>query len=267
MRALHPSLRIHLDWIQYRTNFRDPVIVRRTTDAQGKPMALAEIAIDLRQADPPSSPLQLGARCRSVGPTSAADDGRVYLDDFRPYRECMIWDFNRLFWQHLGEWEAASGRGFEAALPSGQSDANHPDAVADSVTEFWLLLKELEEGPAAGGNCRARDRRRLRHARRGVDRRLQGARRAEGHRLLRRAAVHPRRLLARPRSTARVTALGAPCRPRQRGAAQRAQPVQGAVGVPVQGDVRPPDQRVRQPALRRSGAPRRPLYIVEVRGT
>ena len=26
-----PSLRIHLDWIQYKTNFRDPVMVRRTT--------------------------------------------------------------------------------------------------------------------------------------------------------------------------------------------------------------------------------------------
>ena len=30
--SVAPSLRIHLDWIQYRTNFRDPVIVRRTTD-------------------------------------------------------------------------------------------------------------------------------------------------------------------------------------------------------------------------------------------
>jgi hypothetical protein len=142
---LAPSLRIHLDWIQYRTNFRDPVCVRRTTDPQGKPMALAEIAIDLRQADPAQLTMQLGRALQSVGPTSATDDGRVYLDDFRPYRDCMIWDFNRLFWQHLGEWEAASGRGFEAALPSGKSDANHPEAVADSITEFWQLLRKLEE--------------------------------------------------------------------------------------------------------------------------
>ena len=141
---LAPSLRIHLDWIQYRTNFRDPVVVRRTTDSHGKPMALAEIAIDLRQADPAQLPLQLGRALKSVGPTAASDDGRVYLDDFRPYRECMIWDFNRLFWQRLGEWEAASGRGFEAALPSGKSDANHPEAVADSVTEFWQLVKDLD---------------------------------------------------------------------------------------------------------------------------
>jgi hypothetical protein len=139
-----PSLRIHLDWIQYRTNFRDPVIVRRTTDSLGKPLSLAEIAIDLRQADPAQLPLQLGRALKSVGPTAATDDGRVYLDDFCPYRECMIWDFNRLFWQRLGEWEAASGRGFEGALPSGKSDANNPEAVADSVTEFWKLLKDLD---------------------------------------------------------------------------------------------------------------------------
>jgi hypothetical protein len=25
----------------------------------------------------------------------------VYLDDYRPYRDCLIWDFNRLFWRHL----------------------------------------------------------------------------------------------------------------------------------------------------------------------
>ena len=46
-----PSLRIHLDWIQYKTNFRDPVMVRRTTGAQGQALPLAEIAIDLRQTD------------------------------------------------------------------------------------------------------------------------------------------------------------------------------------------------------------------------
>ena len=142
---LAPSLRIHLDWIQYRTNFRDPVCVRRTTDPHGKPMSLAEIAIDLRQTDPAQLAAQLGRALKSVGPTSATDDGRVYLDDFRPYRDCMIWDFNRLFWQRLGQWEAASGRGFEAALPSGKSDANHPEAVADSVTEFWKLLKGLDD--------------------------------------------------------------------------------------------------------------------------
>jgi hypothetical protein len=139
-----PSLRIHLDWIQYKTNFRDPVIVRRTTDAGGKPLALAEVAIDLRQCNAVELPLQLERAARQVNPNTTVDDGRIYLDDYRPFRDCMIWDFNRLFWRHLGDWEAASGRGFEASLPSGSSDANRPDAVHDSVVEFWQLLKDLE---------------------------------------------------------------------------------------------------------------------------
>ncbi len=138
-----PSLRIHLDWIQYKTNFRDPVIVRRTTDAAGRSLALAEVAIDLRQCQAASLPQQLEEAARLVNPNSTGDD-RFYLTDYRPFRDCIIWDFNRLFWRHLGEWEAASGRGFEAALPSGSSDANRPDAVKDSVVEFWTLLKELE---------------------------------------------------------------------------------------------------------------------------
>ena len=139
-----PSLRIHLDWIQYKTNFRDPVIVRRTTDSHGKALALAEVAIDLRQCNAAELPLQLERAARQVNPNTTVDDGRMYLDDYRPYRDCMIWDFNRLFWRHLGDWEAASGRGFEASLPSGSSDANRPDAVHDSVVEFWQLLKDLE---------------------------------------------------------------------------------------------------------------------------
>jgi len=138
------SLRIHLDWIQYKTNFRDPVIVRRTTDAAGTTLPLAEVAIDLRQCQAGSLPQQLGLAARQVSPHAGGGDGRCYLTEYRPFRDSVIWDFNRLFWRHLGEWEAASGKGFEEALPSGSSDANRPDAVKDTVVEFWNLLKDLE---------------------------------------------------------------------------------------------------------------------------
>ena len=37
-----------------------------------------------------------------------------------------------------------SGKGFEAALPGGSSDANHPQAVSDAVADFWTLLRDLE---------------------------------------------------------------------------------------------------------------------------
>lgn len=142
---LLPSLRVHLDWIQYRSNFREPVTVRRAADARGEPLALAEIALDLRQAEPERLPAELGRALALLAAEPEQPDGRVWLEEFRPLRESVIWRFNNLFWQRVGDWEAATGRGFEAALPSGQSDANHPQAVADSVADVWTLLKDMEK--------------------------------------------------------------------------------------------------------------------------
>ena len=143
---LLPSLRVHLDWIQYKTNFRDPVIVRRATTPDRRPLPLAEIAIDLRQADPSRLAHELAHALKTIGaePDTADGGSRVYLEPFGPLRQSIIWEFNRLFWQRLEAWEAAAGHGFEASLPSGQSDANHPQAVADSVADFWSLLRDME---------------------------------------------------------------------------------------------------------------------------
>jgi hypothetical protein len=137
------SLRVHLDWLQYSANFRDPLVVRRTIDGQGRPLPLAEIAIDLRQADPDRLVEGLAWALRTIGTTEDGDN-RLVLDNFRPFRESVIWRFNHLFWERVGEWEAASGREFEAALPGGKSDANDPQAVADAVGEFWRLLCDLD---------------------------------------------------------------------------------------------------------------------------
>ena len=122
---LLPTLRVHVDWIQYRANFREPVTVRRAADSRGEPVPLAEIAVDLRQAEPGSFRDALARALVALGPEPPDDLGRLPLDDFAPIRDSLIWQFNRLFWQRLGEWEQASGRGFEDALPSGRSDANH----------------------------------------------------------------------------------------------------------------------------------------------
>ena len=137
------SLRLHLDWIQYRANFRDPVSLRRATDADGQPLTLAEIAVDLRR--PADAPAGLRRALRSLGPEGDDGDDRTWLEAFGPLRGSIIWRFNDLFWKRLTDWEAASGRGFEQALPSGRSDANHPEAVADSVADFWTLLRELDK--------------------------------------------------------------------------------------------------------------------------
>jgi hypothetical protein len=143
---LAPSLRIHLDWIQYKTNFRDPVMVRRTADGFGQTLALAEIAVDLRQAQAGTLAEELAAAVRTLStPPDANPEGHLYLADFHPYRDCLIWEFNRLFWRHLSDWEAASGKGFEAALPAGSSDANHPAAVADSAKKIWERIHETQQ--------------------------------------------------------------------------------------------------------------------------
>jgi hypothetical protein len=144
-----PSLRVHLDWIQYRANFREPVIVRRAADRSGGPLALAEVAVDLRRVD--AVRLE-DALARALGGVADAPEtgpegpeGAVVLEAWTPVRESIIWRFNRLFWQRVADWEAASGRRFEEALPSGRSDASRADAVADAVADFWTLLRDLEK--------------------------------------------------------------------------------------------------------------------------
>jgi hypothetical protein len=139
------ALRVHLDWIQYKTSFRDPVIVRRAVDQQEQPIPLSEISIDLRRIDPAACAEPLAAALDTLkGVPPPPDQAPVLLDAFRPWRDSIIWPFNRLFWQQLAEWESYAKRGFEAALPSGGSDANHPEAVKASVDEFLVLLKDLD---------------------------------------------------------------------------------------------------------------------------
>ena len=139
------ALRIHLDWVQYKSSFRDPVMVRRAVDEDERLLPLSEIAIDLRQADAAKLPAQLADAVRALHGSPRPDpDAPVVLDRFVPWRDSIVWPFNRLFWQRLSAWEHHANRGFEAALPSGGSDANHPDAVTDSVGDFWTLLRDLE---------------------------------------------------------------------------------------------------------------------------
>ena len=145
-----PALRVHLDWIQYRANFRDPVISRRATDARGAALPLAEVAIDLRRAEGPALREALARALAGMNPpppgaAAPEHDESAHLDAWAPLRDSIIWRFNRLFWQRVSDWEAASGRTFEAALPSGRSDANHPEAVADADADFWTLLRDLDK--------------------------------------------------------------------------------------------------------------------------
>src|SRR5215467_2122476 len=136
-------LRVHLDWIQYRQNFRECVMATKLgKDPRGKPGPL-EVHIDLRQVTPGGL---RGEMLRTMGGSDMHASGCdcAYLEDFRSFRESVAWGFNRLYWHRLTDWEAFTGRGYEQALPGGKSDANHPAAVADCVADFWTLLRDLE---------------------------------------------------------------------------------------------------------------------------
>ena len=229
-------------------------------------LPLAEIAVDLRQAVTDRLPEDLAKAVKSLADSPDANPERhVYLDEFKPYRDCLIWDFNRLFWQHLADWEAASGKGFEAALPAGSSDANHPDAVAASARDFLARVQALDaKGQCPHESLRPRDRRRHRRPRRVVARQVQGARRRGRREVLSPHALPARRLLAdQPRAGARRR--GAPWRPRERRAARRAQslPVAGAVPLKIiyVHSTNTYDNLPFDDIVRRDGK----LYLVEVR--
>ena len=137
------NLNVHLESLQYRTNFREAIAVRRATRAE-EVLPWIEVGVDLRQVRPESLKEEFVSALNDAADPAASSKKRVYLEPFTAVRSGLIWRFNNLFWQHLPLWEAASGQGFEKALPGGTSDANHPEAVADAVADFWTLLKDLE---------------------------------------------------------------------------------------------------------------------------
>jgi hypothetical protein len=115
----------------------------RTSTRNGRPSPLVEIAIDLRQVDPDTIGPILEVAALEASPDGAVPE-RVFLGDFGPMRSSIIWDFNRLYWQNLLEWERVSGKGYQTALPSGVSDGHHPDVIHDQVVEFYGLAADMD---------------------------------------------------------------------------------------------------------------------------
>ena len=120
-------LQIELDWIQYKQNFREVVIATQGYNANSDPAPNGE------SPAPGSEPRPQGA----AGDT-------LPLEDFQSLRTSVVWEFNKLYWNRLQDWESMSGASYEKALPGGQSDGHLPEAIADSVTDFWNLLRDLE---------------------------------------------------------------------------------------------------------------------------
>ena len=141
------NLRVHLDWVQYRQNFREVVTVTQCVNERGETVPVMEIRVDTRQVAPGTLREQMLCALAETSPAAGEikrSPERIYLEPFVSFRSSIAWQFNRLYWHRLADWEQATGKGYEEALPGGKSDANHPEAIADCVADFWTLLRDLE---------------------------------------------------------------------------------------------------------------------------
>jgi SAM-dependent methyltransferase len=137
-------MRVVCDFIQYRQNFRDPVEVRLvepwaidapSTDGDGEAW---EIAIDLRRAKPEGIEASIKQTFANGG-----DAARLPLETWRPCSRSCIWGFNGLYWKALSLWEQATGKGYESALPGGQSDARNVAAATELIQSLFEVWDDL----------------------------------------------------------------------------------------------------------------------------
>ncbi len=142
-------LRIQLDWIQYKQNFREVVSVVECRN-QWNEQTIMDVHVDTRQVVPGPGCLRK-EMLRALTQTMARGADRealepegIVLEDFTTFRKSIAWSFNGLYWRRLNDWERATGKGYEQALPGGQSDGHVAEAITDSVNEFWKLLQDME---------------------------------------------------------------------------------------------------------------------------
>ena len=138
-------VRVVADYIQYRQNFRDAVELRKVEpwDIDGAAIPDAdsstwEIAIDLRRAKPEAIENSIK---RSLVEANGA--GRLALEAWGPGKRSVIWGFNGLYWKALSLWEQATGKGYESALPGGESDARNTQAARDLILKLFELWDSL----------------------------------------------------------------------------------------------------------------------------
>src|SRR5438105_2630974 len=143
-RADLSRLRFVCDYIQYQQNFRDPVELRRvepwnidpgTPTSDGESF---EIAIDLRRARPDA--VDAGVKASLA---DAQECARLPLESWGPGSRSLIWGFNTLYWKALSLWEQSTGKGYESALPGGESDARNVEAARELILRLFGLWDSL----------------------------------------------------------------------------------------------------------------------------
>jgi hypothetical protein len=141
----HSQLAAVLDWVQYRRNFRAPVMVRPFRAANGP---LAEIAIDVRRA----KDMEYGALVAEIVSRLSKAIGIVpdvheciHLEGWVRPSKSVIWSFNRSYWRHLAAWDATFQKDYASALPGGVSDGINPGFWDQQIAGLLRTLDGLDE--------------------------------------------------------------------------------------------------------------------------
>jgi hypothetical protein len=149
------TMRVVCDWIQYKSNFRDPVTVRPViaADVPGAPAADGyELAVDLRRCAQPETDVAAEvsaalAEAAPVAPAGAGEPGnagdRVWLEPWVHGSASCVWRFNALYWQALADWEKVTGKEYEQSLPGGESDARNAAAAREVILDLFKSWDEL----------------------------------------------------------------------------------------------------------------------------
>jgi hypothetical protein len=131
--------RVVCDWIQYKANFRDTVMVRPVLPADGTgPVEGFELAVDLRRCAQPETDV---AGEVTAALSNAGD--RVWLEPWVPGSASCVWRFNALYWQALAAWEKTTGKEYEQTLPGGESDARNSAAAREVILDLFSSWDEL----------------------------------------------------------------------------------------------------------------------------
>jgi hypothetical protein len=147
----HTRLAATLEWVQYRKNFRAPVMVRpfRATpgDTNGHHGPLAEIAIDARRAKDMSRDqlvTEISERlAKALGIIPDVHEC-VHLESWVRPSKSVMWSFNRAYWRHLAHWDETFQKDYAAALPGGVSDGTNPAFWGDQLDRFMDSLDRLD---------------------------------------------------------------------------------------------------------------------------
>jgi len=158
------AMRVVCDWIQYKANFRDTVMVRPVIAADGPSVTSVagyELAVDLRRCARPETDVAgevtaalseavhvtrgtgSGVGGPRVGEYSGGAGDRVWLEPWVPGSLSCVWRFNALYWQALAAWEKTTGKNYEQTLPGGESDARNSAAAREVILDLFSSWDEL----------------------------------------------------------------------------------------------------------------------------